>query len=103
VLDEHRRPLKWLTVRDLDSPSSLDAVGLSARSSVVERNATLHDALDLMITSFTGTVVVTEDDGSYVGVVELNAIRDRVDAIRREAVERMRKEPGAISPEELVS
>jgi len=102
VLDEGRRPVKWLTLRDLDSRGSLDEVGLSADRSVVEPNATLHDALDLMITSYTGTVIVTEGDGSYKGVIELDAIRHRVDEIRRAAVERMRKEPGAAPADELV-
>ena len=102
LLDENRRPVKWLTVRDLDRPGSLAEVGLPARDAVVETNATLHEALDLMITSYTGAVVVVDGQGAYRGVVELDAIRKRVDEIRTAARQHMRKEPGAVLPEELV-
>jgi osmoprotectant transport system ATP-binding protein len=102
LLDQDRRPVKWLSVRDLDRPGSLDEVGLSAREAIVEANATLHDALDLMITSYTGAVVVVDDRGAYRGVVELDTIRARVDEIRRAAHQHMRKEPGEVLPEELV-
>ena len=102
LLDENRRPVKWLTVRDLDRPGSLAEVGLPARDAVVETNATLHEALDLMITSYTGAVVVVDGHGAYRGVVELDAIRKRVDEIRTAARQHMRKEPGAVLPEELV-
>ena len=104
LLEANRRPSKWVTVRDLDSPAALDEMGLPARDSIVELNATLHDALDLMITSYTGAVIVVDDDGAYRGVVELDAIRERGDAIRAAARQRYRKEePGAVPAAEMAS
>ncbi|MGI8593439.1 MAG: betaine/proline/choline family ABC transporter ATP-binding protein [Solirubrobacteraceae bacterium] len=101
VLDGQGRPHRWLTVRDLDARSSLDDVGLPAEDSVLERNATLHDALDLMITSYAGAVVVVDDDRRYLGVIELDTIRNRIDEIQAAAQQRYRKEPGAVAPQEL--
>ncbi|MGH2763015.1 MAG: betaine/proline/choline family ABC transporter ATP-binding protein [Thermoleophilaceae bacterium] len=86
-LDEGRRPSRWYTARDLDRPESLDDVGLPA-TATVESNATLHDALDQMLTSLTGTVIVVDHNGAYHGVVELDAIRRRVDDIRTAARQR---------------
>ncbi len=102
VLDERRRPVQWLTLRDVESPGSRDDVGLPAEPAIVEPNATLHDALDLMITSYTGTVIVTDRGGAFEGVVELDTIMRRVDEVRRAAVDRMRKdEPGSVPAEDL--
>jgi len=90
TLDEQRRPVRWYTARDLDRSESLDEVGLPA-TALVESNATLHDALDQMLTSYTGSVIVVDRDGSYRGTVELDAIKHRVDEIRAAARERARQ------------
>jgi osmoprotectant transport system ATP-binding protein len=94
LLDEQRRPLRWYSARDLDRPEALEDVGLPA-TSLVEPNATLHDALDLMITSYSGAVIVVDGHGGYQGIVELDAIRHRVDEVRRAAREHARMESGA--------
>ena len=102
VLDGQGRPRRWLTVRDLDAAGSLDDVGMPAEDSVLERNATLHDALDLMITSNAGAVVVVDDEGKYLGLVEFDAIRKRVEEIQAAARGRYRKEePGSVAAKEL--
>ncbi|MBA3261311.1 MAG: ABC transporter ATP-binding protein [Thermoleophilaceae bacterium] len=90
ALDADRRPSRWYTARDLDRPESLDEVGLHA-TATVESNATLHDALDQMLTSLTGTVIVVDRDGGYRGVVELDAIRHHVDQVRAAAIERAKE------------
>jgi osmoprotectant transport system ATP-binding protein len=89
LLDAERRPLRWYSARDLDSAAALADVGLPA-TFTVEPNATLHDALDLMITSFTATVIVVDERGAYQGVIELGAIRQRVDQVQEAARERAR-------------
>ena len=96
LLDERRRPDRWLTVRDIDASGSLGEVGLEA-TSVVEPNATLHDTLDLMITSYSGAVVVVDRSGAHQGIVELDAIRARIDEISAAAKERYRGEPGVVA------
>ncbi len=96
LLDERRRPARWLTVRDIDSAGSPGEVGLRA-SSIVEPNATLYDTLDLMVVSYSGAVAVVDDTGAYQGIVELDAIRARIDEIRAAAQERYRGEPGVVT------
>jgi len=93
LLDAGRRPLRWYTARDLDRGESLEDVGLPA-TAIVEPNATLHDALDLMVSSYSGAVIVADSRGVYHGVVELDAIRRRVDEIRAAARQRGRMEDG---------
>jgi osmoprotectant transport system ATP-binding protein len=89
LVDDQRRPLRWYSARDLDSGEALGEVGLPAES-LVEPNATLHDALDLMITSFTAAVIVVDERGAFQGVLELEAIRQRVDEVQAAARERAR-------------
>ena len=101
LLDADRRPLRWYSARDLDSSAALADVGLPA-TALVERNATLHDALDLMITSFTAAVVVVDERGAYQGVIELGAIRDRVDQVQAAARERARLPDGTVPADEVV-
>jgi osmoprotectant transport system ATP-binding protein len=96
LLDERRRPARWLTVRDVDGAGSLDEVGVRA-TSTVEPSATLHDALDLMVVSYSGAVAVVDDAGAYQGIVELDAIRARIDEIRAAAQERYRGEQGVVT------
>ena len=96
LLDERRCPARWLTVRDIDSAGSPGEVGLRA-SSIVEPNATLYDTLDLMVVSYSGAVAVVDDTGAYQGIVELDAIRARIDEIRTAAQERYRREPGVVT------
>lgn len=91
LLDAEGRPQRWLTLADLDSPRAIEDVGLPA-AETLELNATLHDALDLMITSYHGAVVVTDERGVYRGTVDMHDIRDRVDHIRSEHARGLRNE-----------
>jgi osmoprotectant transport system ATP-binding protein len=94
MVDADRRPRRWYSARDLDSGEPLDEVGLPAHEQVVETNATLHDALDLMVSSFTATAIVVDERGAYQGVVELDAIRQRIEQVREAARERSRSSAG---------
>jgi len=96
LLDDERRPVRWYNARDLDRSEALEEVGLSPTS--IEVNATLHDALDLMISSYTGSVIVVDHQGAYQGVVELDAIRARVDQVRAASRERALTQPAAVAP-----
>ena len=96
LLDDERRPVRWYNARDLDRSEALEEVGLSPTS--IEVNATLHDALDLMISSYTGSVIVVDHQGAYQGVVELDAIRARVDQVRAASRERALTQPAAVTP-----
>ncbi len=94
TLDENGRPDHWLTLKDIDSPRAIEEVGLPATDRL-EPNATLHDALDMMIKSFAAAAIVVDDGGRFRGIIDIDAIKRRVDAIRMEAQERYRTEPGA--------
>ena len=52
---------------------------------LVERNATLHDALEAMITSSAGQAVIVERDGTYAGVVQIELLTEVIGRMRREA------------------
>jgi osmoprotectant transport system ATP-binding protein len=97
VLDDERRPHRWYSARDLDRSESLEEVGLPVET--IEPNATLHDALDLMISSYNGAVVVVDEHGVYQGILELDTIRARVDQVRAAARRHSRMEAGAVDLE----
>jgi osmoprotectant transport system ATP-binding protein len=75
VVDGDGRPRRWATAAD--SPTS-DVVSLAPR-------ATLSDALDAMVTSTVGRVVVVDDEGRYQGVVDMTTITRAVDDMRAAA------------------
>ena len=88
LLDERQRPLRWVSQRDLSRPGWNRDVGLPVRA-LVPDHATLHDALDEMLTSNVGVAVVVNDDGSYEGVVDIDTIMTAVNALRAETRERV--------------
>ena len=90
LVDDQNRPQRWITGRDLareDEP--LDQVGLPATARV-EPHATLRDALDEMVTSTVGCVIVTDGRGRYEGVVDLGTVMKAVDVMRTAAQARDR-------------
>ncbi|MBQ0902407.1 betaine/proline/choline family ABC transporter ATP-binding protein [Micromonospora sp. U21] len=96
AVDSERRPLRWVTARDLDpQQNNLDGVGVAATT--VDPRATLHDALDAMLASSSGAVVVVDEAGRYRGVVNIDRLM-RVIAEMRET-ERRRHRLVAESPD----
>jgi len=84
LLDEHRRPTRWVNAQDLRRPG-FDAtrMGLQARA-VVEPHATLADALNELIISDGGCAIVADGQGAYLGVVDLETIMAAVRTMREE-------------------
>lgn len=84
LLDENQRPKRWVNARDLRR-TDFDPryTGLPA-GAVVELHATLADALNELITSNGGCVVVTDGRGAYLGVVDLETIMVSVRTMREE-------------------
>ncbi|MGC9670582.1 ATP-binding cassette domain-containing protein [Planosporangium sp. 12N6] len=81
TVDRTGRPLRWVSPRDLEpDQSSLDGVGIPV--AVVEPRATLHDALDTMLGSGCGTIVVVDDDGRYRGVVDIECLMRAINDMR---------------------
>ncbi|QBI21473.1 ATP-binding cassette domain-containing protein [Egibacter rhizosphaerae] len=86
LLDEEGRPVRWVSERDLSRPQWTPDVGLAVRAVVPER-ATLHDALDEMLTSNVGVAAVIDDQRRYLGVVDIDTIMTAVNTMRQETRE----------------
>jgi osmoprotectant transport system ATP-binding protein len=84
LLDDQRRPVRWVSGRDLDRARGTGADRGLPASAIVEPHATLHDALDEMITSNVGSAIVVDGRGAYQGVVTLDTVMTAVDTLRAE-------------------
>jgi osmoprotectant transport system ATP-binding protein len=86
LLDDKRRPRRWVTLQDIQSNGRpLAETGLPVEV-ILEPHATLHDALDEMLTSDGGVLPVVDRDGAFAGVVKLETIMAAVRSIRDEPV-----------------
>ncbi len=81
TVDSERRPLRWITSRDL-GPDQDSLNGIGGLATVVEPQATLHDALDAMLASSCGVAVVVDDEGRYRGVVTIDDLTRTIDDMR---------------------
>ena len=83
VLDDQDRPQRWLSLTELQQPNALDNVARDEELEVVNVASTLNDALDVMLTSSHGVVVVTGRRNSYQGVIRVETIMDAMSDLRR--------------------
>lgn len=84
ILDEHNRPIQWLSRLQLTRKSTIP----SARNEnipVVGRKATLNDALDTMLVSSAGAALVTGRRDKFLGVINIETIMDAIKAVRADA------------------
>jgi osmoprotectant transport system ATP-binding protein len=94
VLDDQRRPLRWVNADHLhrsDDSSPLRDVGLSA-DAVVQPNATLSDTLNELITARYSCAIVTDSSRAYQGIVDIDTINESVRSMRHEEQKRLRAE-----------
>ena len=90
LLDGNDRPVRWVTARDIDRTDvPLEQAGLEPEA-IVEPQATLQDALNLMLDSSHGAAVVVDGNGTYLGAVDFATVAHAVQAMRREAREQLR-------------
>ena len=88
LLDDQRRPVRWANRQDLSRSSTpLERVGMSV-TAVVEPHATLAGALDAMVSSRVGGVVVVDGRGGYIGTVDMGVIMAAAETMRAAAHER---------------
>jgi osmoprotectant transport system ATP-binding protein len=85
VLDEHERPQRWLPVDDLEKSGSLSSVTRNLDLEVVNTASTLQDALDEMLTSSHGVVVVTGRRNRYEGVIRVETIMTAMQSMQSAA------------------
>ncbi|GAA1302255.1 ABC transporter ATP-binding protein [Pseudonocardia xinjiangensis] len=91
LLDDRRRPLRWVRADELEQPGSLERLGVEVRGTV-EPTTTLAHALDAMVGSRVGAVVVVDGSGALLGTVDMRVIMAAVDTMRTDAHEQDREE-----------
>jgi osmoprotectant transport system ATP-binding protein len=74
LLDQRSRPIRWLSLRDLQQPSATSNAQRDEDLEAVSTASTLNDALDSMLTSSHGVVLVRGRDNAYVGAIRLDTI-----------------------------
>jgi osmoprotectant transport system ATP-binding protein len=89
VLDDDRRPRRWVGAHDLAHATGLRGAGVPIEATVYER-ATLNDALQEMLLSANGVAVVVDHEERYVGTLDLDTITAAIREMRAEAAERDR-------------
>ena len=82
VLDNQERPQRWMSLEELAAPNALDHVLRDENIETVSLASTLNDALDSMLTSSHGVVVVTGRRNAYQGVIRVETIMDAMSDVR---------------------
>ncbi len=81
VLDAQDRPQRWVSVKELERTGSLAGVTRDRDLEVISTASTLNDALDEMLTSSHGVVVVTGRRNAYEGVVRVETIMQAMQSL----------------------
>jgi osmoprotectant transport system ATP-binding protein len=98
LLDDQHRPRRWASAHELEhARGSLERVGLEVHATV-EPTATLADALESMLGSRVGVVVVVDRSGSLLGTVDMRLIMSAVEAMRAEAHEQVLDDRRGLHP-----
>jgi osmoprotectant transport system ATP-binding protein len=87
VLDDQQRPQRWVSVKELERTGSLTGVTRDRDLEVVSTASTLNDALDEMLTSSHGVVVVTGRRNVYQGVVRVETIMQAMQQLSSSAAD----------------
>jgi osmoprotectant transport system ATP-binding protein len=74
LLDERQRPLRWLSLRDLQTAGATSNTRRDEDLELVSTASTLNDALDTMLTSSHGVVLVVGRESAYAGAIRLETI-----------------------------
>jgi osmoprotectant transport system ATP-binding protein len=85
VLDDQERPQRWVPVDDLEKSGLLGSVTRNLDLEVVNTASTLQDALDQMLTSSHGVVVVTGRRNRYEGVIRVETIMEAMQSMQSAA------------------
>jgi osmoprotectant transport system ATP-binding protein len=85
VLDQRKRPLRWVHVRNLGTATSLVTTGRPV-GDPVSTQSTLQDALEAILIEG-GNAVVTGARGEFVGTIDIKTVTDTIAALREEHAE----------------
>lgn len=83
VLDDRRRPLRWVSAADTAGVSNLAEAGRAVRDTVSPAS-TLHDALEAILTDDDGVAAVAGSRGEFAGVVDIDTVMEAIRALRAE-------------------
>jgi osmoprotectant transport system ATP-binding protein len=92
VLDEARRPIRWLDGRELAREDGPLASAGHAAEAIVQPHTTLGDALNEMLTSRVGCAIVVDEAGAYLGTVDFATVSGEIQTMRQDARDRSRAE-----------
>ncbi|WP_306359752.1 ABC transporter ATP-binding protein [Nocardia sp. CC227C] len=81
ILDDHSRPLRWVTLPQLAHATSLREVGTPVGEAVSLRS-TLQEALEALLADSTANAVVTGRRGAYAGLITIDTLVAHLSAIR---------------------
>ncbi len=87
ILDRFERPQRWVSLRDLRRMPNLENVRRDTDLETVSLASTLNDALDEMLTSSHGVVVVTGRRNSYQGVVRVETVMEAMQQLQQPPTE----------------
>jgi osmoprotectant transport system ATP-binding protein len=85
VLDQRKRPLRWVHVRNLGTATSLVTAGRPV-GDPVSTQSTLQDALEAILVEG-GKAVVTGARGEFVGTIDIKTVTDTIAQLREEHAE----------------
>jgi osmoprotectant transport system ATP-binding protein len=81
LLDDRRRPVRWMQARDLAAPGDTqERRGVEVHA--VEPSATLAAALESLVGSHVGVVAVVDGSGALLGCLDLGTIMTAVESMR---------------------
>ncbi|QLY34362.1 ATP-binding cassette domain-containing protein [Nocardia huaxiensis] len=84
VLDDERRPLRWVTLPQLAHASSLHDAGTPVGKGVSLRS-TLQEALSALLAESTANAVVTGRRGVYAGLITIDTLVSHLSGMRSTA------------------
>ncbi|MEV6555559.1 ATP-binding cassette domain-containing protein [Nocardia sp. NPDC051756] len=83
VLDQQRRPLRWVSAEHLAHAKSLRGTGTPIGEPLSLRS-TLQDALEALLADQTANAVITGKRGEYVGLINIDTLVAHLSAMRAE-------------------
>ncbi|MFG1791695.1 ABC transporter ATP-binding protein [Nocardia sp. NPDC049149] len=83
VLDQQRRPLRWVSSEHLAHAQSLRGIGTPI-GEPLSLQSTLQDALEALLSDQTANAVVTGKRGEYAGLISIDTLVAHLSALRAE-------------------
>ncbi len=81
LLDKDNKPARWLRAPDFRHDRPAAELGLPARA-MVEKQATLSDALEEMLVGSAGVAIVVDGRGTYEGILDVDSIITSIQTMR---------------------